>query len=84
MTKLLTASDICERYGCSEKTARRYMRQMVHMEMPLRVTETALLAWEASRTYESSSKREVARKGLRSPNKGIYHISRTRPGRTGT
>lgn len=39
LDRLLTAKDIAERYGKSEKTAMRYMRQMEHMEKPLRVTE---------------------------------------------
>lgn len=60
MKKLLTAKDIAERYGKSEKTAMRYMRQMEHMEKPLRVTEQAVEAWEMSRTYEPQ--REVPRR----------------------
>ena len=40
MKKLMTVKDMADRYQCSEKTARRYMRQMDHMEKPLRVTET--------------------------------------------
>ena len=56
MDKLLTAKDIAERYGRSEKTAMRYMRQMEHMEKPLRVTEQAVEAWEISRTYEPQRK----------------------------
>lgn len=50
MRNLLTAQDIAERYRCSEKTARRYMRQMEHMEKPLRVTEDAVKQWELDRT----------------------------------
>lgn len=51
MKKLLGVAEIRERYGCSEATARKYMRQMVHMEKPLRVTEDAVAAWEIERTY---------------------------------
>lgn len=50
MTKLLTVKDIAERYNCSEKTARRYIQRMDHMEKPLRVTEQAVEQWENERT----------------------------------
>ena len=52
MEKLLTPGDIAERYQCSMPTARKYMRQMEHMESPLTVTELAVRAWEAKRTCE--------------------------------
>lgn len=78
MSRLLTVADICERYQCKEKTARRYMRQMEHMERPLRVTEKALEAWEASRTYESASGNRTRQTGRRAANK-VYVISRVRP-----
>lgn len=55
MKKLLGVAEIRERYGCSEATARKYMRQMVHMEKPLRVTEDAVAAWEIGRTYNPVS-----------------------------
>lgn len=51
MEQLLTAKEVAERYRCSPDTARRYMRQMVHMEHPLMVTEKAVSEWEQSRTY---------------------------------
>ena len=51
MERLLTAKEVAERYRCSPDTARRYMRQMVHMEHPLMVTEKAVSEWEQSRTY---------------------------------
>lgn len=50
MDKLLTVEDIAERYKCSVQTARKYMRQMYHMEKPLMVTETAVAAWEREKT----------------------------------
>ena len=82
MKRLLTARDIAERYGKSEKTAMRYMRQMEHMEKPLRVTEQAVEAWEISRTYEPQ--RVTAEKAGRivkiKPNHGQkYIIPRVRP-----
>lgn len=84
MNKLLTAKDIAERYGRSEKTAMRYMRQMEHMEKPLRVTEQAVEAWEISRTYEPQRKtQERTGKIIRiMPEPGQkYIIPRVRPGR---
>ena len=50
MDKLLTAADIMARYQCTAPTARAYMRQMIHAEKPLRVTESALRQWETDRT----------------------------------
>lgn len=52
LDRLMSVKEIAERYGKSEKTAMRYMRQMEHMEKPLRVTESAVAAWEISKTYE--------------------------------
>ena len=54
--------EIAERYGCSPCTARRYIRQMRHMEDPLRVFESDLKAWEVKRTVESP---EVIRERMR-------------------
>ena len=78
MSRLLTVADICERYQCKDKTARRYMRQMEHMERPLRVTEKALEAWESSRTYESASGVMPRQTGRKEANR-MYVISRVRP-----
>ena len=51
MERLITVSDVMERYGCSRQTARRYIRQCVpHMEKPLAATETAFCEWEDGRT----------------------------------
>ena len=50
MERLLTASDIAEHLSVTPRTAARYMRQMEHLAAPLRVSETALRAWEAQRT----------------------------------
>lgn len=35
MERLVTVKDIRERYGCSNPTARKYLRQMFHYENPL-------------------------------------------------
>ena len=53
LQKLYSPQDIAERYACSLCTARRYIRQMRHMEDPLRVFESDLKAWETKRTVES-------------------------------
>ena len=83
MNRLLTAKDIAERYGKSEKTAMRYMRQMVHMEKPLRVTEQAVEAWEIERTYDpvSTQKEPIKHAQVRRsrPEPGKYAIPRVRP-----
>lgn len=50
MTKLLTPADVAAHLSVKPRTAAKYMRQMEHMEQPLRVTEAALSAWIAGRT----------------------------------
>ena len=50
MEKLYTVSDIQERYDCNPQTARKYICQMEHMEKPLSVLESAIIAWETKRT----------------------------------
>ena len=79
MKALLTVKEMAERYKCSEKTARRYMRSMEHMEKPLRVTEQAVEQWEFDRTTDTSDrpvKRKVPRRYATS---GPIIISRVRP-----
>ena len=49
MERLLKVSDISERYGCTAKTARKYLRQMFHYEAPLTAPRWAFDEWEASR-----------------------------------
>jgi hypothetical protein len=56
MERLLRVKDIMERYGCSENTARTYMRKMVHTEHPLTVTMAALANWESQRTVSQELK----------------------------
>lgn len=51
MEKLLSVKDIQARYQCSPATARKYIRQMVHMEQPMMVSEKAVEEWEAGRLY---------------------------------
>ena len=45
----MTVRDVSERYGCSLKTARKYLRQMYHFENPLTAPLWAFNAWEESR-----------------------------------
>lgn len=49
MERLITVKDICERYSCSNPTARRYLRQMFHYENPLTAPKWALDEWEKNR-----------------------------------
>lgn len=83
---LLTVKQIAQRYDRSEKTAVRYMREMEHMEKPLRVTEKAVIAWEASKTYEPQQKSNERparpKKKAQDLSGGRYRIPRVRPGRT--
>ena len=49
MERLLKVSDISERYGCTAKTARKYLRQMFHYENPLTAPRWAFDEWEQNR-----------------------------------
>ena len=49
MERLVTVKDMCERYGCSLPTARKYLRQMFHYENPLAAPRWAFDEWEESR-----------------------------------
>ena len=57
--EILTVADIAERYRCSAQCARNYIRKMVHMEHPLTVYESDLLAWEKSRMEYPELRLEV-------------------------
>ena len=51
MERLVTVKQMRERYGCSNPTARKYLRQCVpHMESPLVAPEWAVMEWEDRRT----------------------------------
>ena len=64
MERLLSVKDICERYQVKAVTARKYMRDMDHMECPLMVTERAVKAWEFKKTIPPDSEiRRRIRKG---------------------
>ena len=77
--RLLTVKEVAERYQCSEKTARRYMRRMEHMESPLRVTEQAVEAWELERTRKPAAMLEKTNIKMKVPKEAFY-ISRIRRG----
>ena len=49
MERLVTVKDIRERYGCTNPTARKYLRQMFHYENPLTAPVWALKEWEENR-----------------------------------
>jgi hypothetical protein len=65
MDRLFTVQDICTRYQCKPATARKYMRDMDHMEKPLLVSERAVAAWERRKTMPPESEtRKMMRKGV--------------------
>ena len=82
MKRLVTVKELAERYNCSDKTARRYMRQMDHMEKPLRVTEQAVEQWELDRTMGMGYDLPPVRKAKRIVRQGPIIISRVREART--
>ena len=66
MERLLSVKDICARYQVKPQTARKFMRDMEHMEAPLMVTERAVAAWERRKTLPPESfTRQLVRKGVR-------------------
>jgi hypothetical protein len=60
---LLSVKDICARYQVKSATARKFMRDMVHLESPLMVTERAVADWERRKTLppESETRRITKR-----------------------
>ena len=75
MEKLITVKDVKERYGCSQPTARKYIRQCdPHMENPLATYEWAFKDWENKRVVVSKQKR---RKWKRQNERVIVPRSRT-------
>ena len=58
MERLMTVKGMRERYGCSNPTARKYLRQCVpHTENPLTAPEWAVQEWEDSRTVVPTKKK---------------------------
>ena len=79
MKQLVSVKELAERYNCSEKTARRYMRQMEHMVKPLRVTVQAVEQWELDRTMGMGYDLPPLRRTPVKRSQGPIIISRTRP-----
>lgn len=66
MERLYSVKDICERYQVKPTTARKFMRDMEHMERPLMVSERAVMAWEHRKTLPPERvTRELTRKGVK-------------------
>lgn len=66
MERLLSVKDVCARYQVKPQTARKFMRDMVHMEAPLMVTERAVAEWERRKTVPpDSATRQLIRKGVK-------------------
>ena len=66
MERLLSVRDVCARYQCKPQTARKYMRDMEHLEAPLMVTERAVMAWERRKTLPPESvTRQLVRNGVK-------------------
>ena len=62
MDRLVTVREMRERYGCSNPTARKYLRQChPHMEDPLTAPEWAVQEWEDGRTVIPANKRKDLR-----------------------
>lgn len=50
MERIWSVKHIAERYDCTQQCARNYIRQIDgHLEKPIGVYESDLLAWEQSR-----------------------------------
>lgn len=62
MERLITVNDMKARYGCSNPTARKYLRQMFHYENPLTAPEWALNEWERNRARDPVERRPTAKK----------------------
>lgn len=66
MERLYSVSDICDLFRVKDqRTARKIMRDMEHMEKPLLVTERAVKAYLERKTLppESEIRRMMRRKG---------------------
>lgn len=78
MNRLMTVTDVCERYSCSAPTARARMRQMVHVEIgcKLYVWLHDVIQWEQDRTVVPGTKKAPA-KGRRAED-NVIQIPRRR------
>lgn len=90
MEKLLTVEDVAEKLQVTRATAYKYIRQMRHMESPVRVTESDLNAWVMARMTAPGDRMEPEKKRRKKPEKGRvipmpgpdgkYHVPRRRIG----
>lgn len=65
MERLLTADDVAQVLKTSRRSAYRHMHDMVHLETPFRVTETALRAWIAQKTTIPYTDRKTPRRPVK-------------------
>lgn len=66
MDNLLFVTDIMARYQVSAPTARKIMRQMIHMEKPkLAVTERALVAYENEQWQGPGENKDAKKKRVK-------------------
>lgn len=66
MMKLMSVKDIQERYQVNPATARKYIREMIHMEKPLMVSEKEVDRWEKDRTvYPTSVIKQMRRRAIK-------------------
>lgn len=65
MERLLTADDVAQVLKTSRRSAYRHMHDMVHLEAPFRVTETALRAWIAQKTTIPYTDRKTPRRPVK-------------------
>ena len=49
MDRWLSVNDLADRWCCCPATARKRMREMFHMEKPMKARESAVDAWERAR-----------------------------------
>jgi len=76
MDRLITVKAMRERYGCSNPTARKYLRQChPHMENPLTAPEWAVQEWEDSRTVVPAG---VTRRNVKERSAGAVYVPRHR------
>lgn len=76
MDRLITVKAMRERYGCSNPTARKYLRQChPHMENPLTAPEWAVQEWEDSRTVVPAG---GTRRNVNTRSAGAVYVPRHR------
>lgn len=63
MERLLTADNVAEILQVSKRSAYSYMRDMPHLDRPLRVSETSLREWINARTMAPAARQSTRPKG---------------------